>query len=134
MDPKSKNRFTLKFILSYAVLGVLAILAAFFIYDEFKSYASAKNQGNSNQKLLKTNKLLTQLYDAENLSKLALQTKKPQDLKSYSRKVDSINSFIDSLKPLAQTNNGKLDSVQELLGGELNLHLNCCFSGEYCVS
>ncbi len=115
MDPKSKNRFTLKIILSYAVLGVLAILAAFFIYDEFKSYASAKNQGNSNQKLLKTNKLLTQLYDAENLSKLALQTKKPQDLKSYSRKVDSINSFIDSLKPLAQTNNGKLDSVQELL-------------------
>ncbi|MBR9855083.1 MAG: hybrid sensor histidine kinase/response regulator, partial [Algicola sp.] len=115
MDPKSKNRFTLKIILSYAVLGVLAILAAFFIYDELKTYTSSKNQGDSNQKLLKTNKLLTQLYDAENLSKLALQTKKPQDLKSYARKVDSINSFIDSLKPLAQTNTGKLDSVQELL-------------------
>ncbi|MDF0715119.1 ATP-binding protein [Muricauda sp. 334s03] len=115
MDPKSKNRFTLKIILSYAVLGILAVLAAFFIYNEFKSYASVKNQGDSNQKLLKTNRLLTQLYDAENLSKLALQTKKPQDLKSYARKVDSINSFIDSLKPLAQTNNGKLDSVQELL-------------------
>ena len=119
MHPKSKKRFTLKIILSYAVLGVLATLAAFFIYNEFKSYASAKNQGESNEKLLKTNRLLTQLYDAENLSKLALQTKKPQDLKYYAQKVDSITQFIDSLKPLAQTNSGslnlRLDSVQELL-------------------
>ncbi|WP_318310609.1 hybrid sensor histidine kinase/response regulator [Flagellimonas crocea] len=119
MHPKSKKRFTFKIILSYVVLGVLASLAAFFIYNEFKSYASAKNQDDSNKKLLMTNRLLTQLYEAENLSKLALQTKKPSDLKSYAQKVDSISQFIDSLKPLAQTSNGnqssKLDSVQELL-------------------
>ncbi|MCR9227453.1 MAG: ATP-binding protein [Flavobacteriaceae bacterium] len=105
--------------MSYVALGMLASLAAFFIYNEFKSYASSKNQDQSNEKLLKTNRLLTQLYDAENLSKLALQTKKPQDLKSYAQKVDSITQFIDSLKPLAQKNyssqSSKLDSVQELL-------------------
>ncbi len=106
MRPKSKNRFALKIILSYAVLGILATLAGFFIYNEFKSYASFQKSEESNQKLLKTNRLLTQLYDAENLSKLALQTKRPKDLQSYAQKVDSINQFIDVLKPLAQTDYG----------------------------
>lgn len=119
MRYKSKNRFTLKIVLSYIVLGVLATLAAFFIYNEFKSYASATNQGDSNKKLLETNRLLTQLYDAENLSKLALQTKNPVDLQSYAQKVDSITQFIESLKPLAKNSKGdqisKLDSVQGLL-------------------
>ncbi len=105
--------------MSYVTLGILASLAAFFIYNEFKSYASSKNQDDSNEKLLKTNRLLTQLYDAENLSKLALQTKKPEDLKSYAQKVDSITAFIDSLKPLVKSDysnqTSKLDSVQELL-------------------
>lgn len=119
MHPRSKNRFTLKIILSYVALGILASLAAFFIYNEFKSYTSTQNRDESNEKLLKTNRLLTQLYDAENLSKLALQTKKPEDLKSYAQKVDSITRFIDSLKPLVQKNqidqSSNLDSVQELL-------------------
>ncbi|MAO15296.1 MAG: hypothetical protein CMH44_00165 [Muricauda sp.] len=119
MHPKSKKRFTLKIVMSYVTLGILASLAAFFIYNEFKSYASSKNQDDSNEKLLKTNRLLTQLYDAENLSKLALQTKKPEDLKSYAQKVDSITAFIDSLKPLVKSDyrnqTSKLDSVQELL-------------------
>jgi len=119
MHPKSKKRFTLKIVMSYVTLGILASLAAFFIYNEFKSYASSKNQDDSNEKLLKTNRLLTQLYDAENLSKLALQTKKPEDLKSYAQKVDSITAFIDSLKPLVRSDysslSSELDSVQELL-------------------
>ncbi|WP_159075798.1 hybrid sensor histidine kinase/response regulator [Muricauda brasiliensis] len=105
--------------MSYVTLGLLASLAAFFIYNEFKSYASSKNQDDSNEKLLKTNILLTQLYDAENLSKLALQTKKPEDLRSYAQKVDSITAFIDSLKPLVRSDysplSSELDSVQELL-------------------
>lgn len=119
MRPTSKNRFALKIILSYAVLGILAALAGFFIYNEFKSYASFQKSEESNQKLLKTNRLLTQLYDAENLSKLALQTKRPEDLQSYAEKVDSITQLIDSLKPKGQTDfgnqNAQLDSIQELL-------------------
>ncbi|RIV70705.1 ATP-binding protein [Flagellimonas aequoris] len=119
MYPRSKKRFTLKIIFSYAVLGVLALLAAYFIYDEFKSYASTQSKGDDNLKLLRTNELLTNLYEAENLSKLALQSKQPKDLKAYAQKVDSITILIDSLKPLAQANLGnqvsKLDSVQHLL-------------------
>ncbi|WP_228236351.1 hybrid sensor histidine kinase/response regulator [Allomuricauda sp. M10] len=119
MYPRSKKRFTLKIIFSYAVLGILALLAAYFIYDEFKSYTATQSKGDDNLKLLRTNELLTNLYEAENLSKLALQSKQPKDLKAYAQKVDSITVLIDSLKPLARTNVGdqvaKLDSVQKLL-------------------
>ncbi len=100
-------------------LGMLALLAAYFIYDEFKNYTSTQTKGDDNLKLLRTNELLTNLYEAENLSKLALQSKQPKDLKAYAQKVDSITALIDSLKPLARTNVGdqvtKLDSVQHLL-------------------
>jgi len=118
MYPKSKKRFTLNIIISYVVLGGLAILAAFFIYGEFKNYTSVKDQEGERKKLLKTNRLLTRLYEGENLSKLALQSKKSKDLKAYAQSVDSINILIDSLKPLTEVDNGTraaLDSVQELL-------------------
>lgn len=119
MYPRSKKRFTFKIISSYVALGVLAVLAAFFIYNEFKSYVSAKTNEGNNAMLLKANKLLTNLYEAENLSKLALQTKKPDDLRAYAQKVDFINTIIDSLKPLANNDPtppiSQLDSVQELL-------------------
>ncbi|WP_051947183.1 hybrid sensor histidine kinase/response regulator [Muricauda sp. MAR_2010_75] len=119
MDHKSKGKFTLKIISSYVVLGVLALLAAGFIYSEFKNYAASQNKEDDSLKLVKTNVLLTNLYEAENLSKLALQTKKPGDLKAYAQKVDSIDALIDSLKPLIDNVTGtqvaKLDSVQKLL-------------------
>ncbi|MEW2920354.1 ATP-binding protein [Muricauda sp. ANG21] len=119
MNRKSKRKFTLKIISSYLVLGLLACLAAAFIYSEFKSYTASQNKEDDSLKLVKTNVLLTNLYEAENLSKLALQTKKTKDLRVYSQKVDSINVLIDSLKPLidnkAGTQVAKLDSVQRLL-------------------
>ncbi|NAY93335.1 response regulator [Muricauda sp. JGD-17] len=119
MRPRSKERFTLRIILSYVVLGILAILAAYFIYGELKSYASSQNQEDGNIKLLRTNKLLTNLYEAESLSKLALQSKKTQDLKAFAKKVDTINKLIDSLKSSENTKQenqvSKLESVQKLL-------------------
>lgn len=118
MYPRSKKRFTFKIISSYVALGILAMLAAFFIYNEFKTYVSGKNSEGDSAKLLHTNRLLSNLYEAENLSKLALKTKKPDDLKAYAVKVDSINTIIDSLKPLVKNPNfliPQLDSVQALL-------------------
>lgn len=119
MDHKSKGKFTLKIISSYVVLGILALLAAAFMYSQFKNYTASQSKEDDSLKLVKTNVLLTNLYEAENLSKLVLQTKNPKNLKAYAQKVDSINSLIDSLKPLVDNGTGhqvtKLDSVQKLL-------------------
>ncbi len=117
MYPKSKQRFILKVIASYSILGVLVLLAAFFIYSEFKEYDSSHNREEDHKKLLKTSALLTELYEAENLSKLVLQTKKRANLKAYARKVDSIFNSIKSIQLLTKDQGQfqKLDSIQKLL-------------------
>lgn len=117
MHPKSRQRFTLKIIASYSILGTLALLAAFFLYSEFENYSSSHNLEQDNLKLLKTSALLTELYEAENLSKLALQTKRRSKLRAYAKKVDSIFLTIKDLQ-LATKNKAqqlRLDSIKRLL-------------------
>nr|WP_298996773.1 ATP-binding protein [uncultured Allomuricauda sp.] len=102
---------------SYFVLVLLGALAGYLIYSEFQTYNAVQNQSTDNQKLLQTNLLLTELHEVENLSKLALQTRKPDALKTYSKKVDSITVMIDSLKVITpeSSQQTRLDSVQHLL-------------------
>lgn len=99
------------------MLVILGILAAYLIYSEFQTYDAVQSQSTDSQKLLQTNLLLTELHEAENLSKLALQTRTSNTLRTYSQKVDSITILIDSLKVLApeSSQKKKLDSVQHLL-------------------
>lgn len=117
MYPKSNNRFTLKIVFSYLVLGILVFLASILIYSEFKSYTISQTKEDHNLKLLKTNTLFAQLYEAENLSKLAIQNGKPKSLKAYARKVDSMAQTLDTLKLLTSNSAHvlKLDSIQKLL-------------------
>ncbi|TMU55403.1 ATP-binding protein [Flagellimonas algicola] len=117
MPPKSKNRFTLKLLSGYVVLGSLVVLGALFIYSEFSSYLDAQHKETGDDKLLQTNQLLTALYEAENLSKLALQDRKKRTFLSYAKKVDSIHMILEGLKVMIQKDIQikKLDSVQGLL-------------------
>ncbi|MEM9078412.1 MAG: ATP-binding protein [Bacteroidota bacterium] len=117
MRPKPKKRFTLKIIVSYLVLAILASLAGYLVFSEFQTYNAIQNQATDNKKLLHTNLLLAELHEAENLSKLALHTGKPKTFKAYSMKVDSIGQLIDSLEVLTPGNiqEKRLDSVRQLL-------------------
>ncbi|WP_420603859.1 ATP-binding protein [Flagellimonas sp.] len=117
MLPRSKNRFTIKIIAGYFILGIIALLAGFFIYAEFNDYLEAHNKESGSVKLLKTNSLLTELYEAENLSKLALQNRKRKNLNAYAKKVDSIFNTIEALKLLTKDSLqiDKLKTVQKLL-------------------
>ncbi|TAI47899.1 hybrid sensor histidine kinase/response regulator [Flagellimonas allohymeniacidonis] len=117
MRPKSRKQFTLKIIAGYLAMGILSLLAGYLIYSEFEDYSTSQVKMQDNQKLLHTNLLLTELYEAENLSKLALQTRKSSELRNYSKKVDSILVIIDSLQLLtpSQSQTQRLDSVQGLL-------------------
>ncbi|MDX1362676.1 MAG: ATP-binding protein [Arenibacter latericius] len=114
---KTKNKFTFKIIFSYLTLGILALVAGYFITTEIKVYVSTEINAENDTKLLKTGSLLTELYQAESLSKLAIQKKSEISFTAYSKKIDSIFISIDSLKLL--TNNDHqikmLDSVQSLL-------------------
>ena len=114
---KSKNKFTLRIVLSYFILGVLALVSSVFILSEIKSYIAIDTSEENDTKLIKTGSLLTQLYEAESLSKLALQSKTKENFTAYAKKIDSVSAEIDALKD-AISNNYQiklLDSVQYLL-------------------
>lgn len=117
MPQDSKNKFTLKIISGYLILGILVVLAGRFIYSEFQTYSDTQQQSDSEKKLLSTNALLAALYEAENQSKLALQNGKRANFLAYSKKVDSIYHSIEALKQMVKSDGQvhKLDSVQQLL-------------------
>lgn len=114
---RSKNKFTLKIIASYLVLALLTAGVGYFIYTEIKTYVSTETNDSNDEKLLKTSSLVTNLYEAESLSKLALQDGSQVKFDAYSKKIDSIQIEIDSLKQLMTGDEQKalLDSLQVLL-------------------
>lgn len=121
MKEESKNNYTFKIIFSYLVLGILALASGYFIYSEINTYLSSETAQDNDAKLLKTGSFLTHLYEAENLSKLALQQKTKENFTAYSQKIDSISMEIETLKQLTNNENQRvlLDSVQVLLKQKL---------------
>lgn len=118
-EPKrSKNTFTLKIVASYLILAVLAAAVGYFIYTEIKTYVFTETTDQNDVKLLRTSTLVTNLYEAESLSKLALQSDTDTVFTAYARRIDSIQLEIDTLKQLMQgfEQKGLLDSLQQLLG------------------
>ena len=118
MNEKSKNRFTIKIMLSYLVLLTLALTSGYFIYVEIQNYMAIDSTDETDVKLLKTGTLVTELYKAESLSKLSLNSTADNNFLLYAQKIDSIKTSIDSLKLLTQGEHqkGLLDSLQVLLG------------------
>lgn len=112
-----KTLSTLKIIISYLLLAVLALLASVFVYGEISDYLKNDTEVRSETKLLMANSLLTKLHEAERLSKLATQSGKEPQFTAYSLKIDSVRSNIDTMKRLAinQQQRYLLDSLKRLL-------------------
>ncbi len=117
MKDESKNRFTFKIIFSYLVLAVLFLVAGYFIYTEIRVILYNETADETDIKLLKTGALVTDLYEAESLSKLALQNKTQANFNAYAAKIDTILMKIDTLVVLSThpQQKNQLDSVQILL-------------------
>lgn len=115
---RSKNKFTLKIVASYLILAILATAVGYFVYTEIKTYISTETSDGNDIKLLRTSTLVTNLYEAESLSKLALQGDANINFDAYALRIDSIQLEIDTLKQLMQgrEQKGLLDSLQLLLG------------------
>ncbi len=122
MGQNKKDRFTIKIVGSYMVLAMLTAIVSFFIYTEIKQYLSTQTGSENDTKLIRTGSLLTGLYEAENLSKLALQTKTRASFTEYEKKIDSILLDIEVLKQDTEQSSQKalLDSIQTLLLERVN--------------
>lgn len=113
----SKNKFTIKIILSYLVLGALAVLVSMFLYSEFKKYTTKTNETNGEKKFMETGTLINLLYETDGFSRLALLTENDTDFEEYMAKTDSLFRKIEEIKQLT-TNDfqlKQLDSVKSLL-------------------
>lgn len=114
---QSKNNFTLKIVTSYLILALLTAGVGYFIYTEVKTYVSTETTDGNDEKLLRTSSLVTNLYEAESLSELALQNNTKISFDAYALKIDSVKLEIDTLKQLmlGQEQKSLLDSLQALL-------------------
>lgn len=114
---RSKKKFTFKIIIGYLILVILAIGVGTFIFPEISVFLGAESAMDKDEKLLKTGILLTNIYETESLSKLALQSKTKNNFTEYVTKVDSLAVEIDALKKITQSNYqlALLDSIQQLL-------------------
>ncbi|MEO1011017.1 MAG: ATP-binding protein, partial [Bacteroidota bacterium] len=104
------------------ILCILAMVSGYFIYSEIRVLANDRPEQENDTKLVKTGALVMALYEAESLSKLALQSKTKKSFTAYAKKIDSIFIEIDTLKWLTGSDfqKAKLDTIQGLLEQKLS--------------
>ncbi|UOB16251.1 hybrid sensor histidine kinase/response regulator [Abyssalbus ytuae] len=114
----SKSRITLKVLLSYFVLALLAIIVGWLILSEIISFSETKkNDTAEKNKMLKVSKILTLMYESEGMARASLQTNSRETLDNYFIKNDTLAIEIDSLSALFENLSQQklLDSVKILL-------------------
>jgi len=112
-----KNHITLKVFFSYLMVSLLAIVAAWFIYNESVIMNKNNNSSKENKKLFEISSLLAHMYESENLAKATLLSTKKKDFNAYTKKNSIITKEIDSLKQFINNNLQvqQLDSIVILL-------------------
>ena len=113
----SKNKFTLKIILGYLVLGTLAVVVGWFLFSEIKNYSRQAEQNSGEKKFIETGTLINLVYKTDGFSRLALLTESDSDFDNYMAKNDSLFDKIEEIKNLTtnQFQRRQLDSVKALL-------------------
>lgn len=110
------NRFTFKIILSYLVLGALAVFVCVFLYTELKDEFEY-DENIEDKKFVEAGTLINSLYETDTYANLALLSLSEEDLDLYFRKNDSLYRKIDQLKKIStsQLQIQQLDSITALL-------------------
>jgi signal transduction histidine kinase/CheY-like chemotaxis protein len=112
-----KNKFTLKIILSYLVIGSLAAVVSLFLYSEYKAYIDDSGKETLNKKFIETGTLINSVYETDGYSRKALLTEKDEDFELYERKMDSLFRLIKKITNLTTSEHQikQLDCVRTLL-------------------
>lgn len=113
----SRNKFTLKIILSYLILIALAVLVGFFLYSEFQNYTAENIEKTGEKKFIETGTLINLVYETDGFSRLALLSESEEDYEKYVVKTDSLFKKIKEIKSLTVNDFQikQLDSVKSLI-------------------
>ncbi len=113
----TKNRFTFKFILSYLVMGALAVAVSYFLYTEYQVYNQAVNDASETDKIIETGALINLMYETDSYGRLAVLTTRKEDFTTYANMVDSLYLSVDEIKEyvIDSAQLVQLDSIKTLL-------------------
>ncbi|HAX16795.1 MAG TPA: hypothetical protein DCX87_14310, partial [Leeuwenhoekiella sp.] len=117
----TKRLITLKVLTGYIMIGLLVVVAIYFIYPQIKTFIyPPKKEQATNQKLTFTSNALSYLYEAETIGRTAMATGSQRQFKEYQVLVDSIKIELDSLQRITDTKeqNEQLDSIKMLLSNK----------------
>lgn len=114
---QAKNEFTLKIILSYLVIGSIAVVVSAFLYSEYNAYINRSTEDTLDQKFIETGTLINSVYETDGFSRIALLTNNEEDFELYKAKTDSLFNQIEYLKTLTPNEYQieQLDCVRTLL-------------------
>lgn len=114
----SRFRITLKVLLGYIALAVLAIAAGWYLYGEIVRYLSLQRESLSNQnKVFRVSELLSELYQNESYARVAVRSEEPENFDVFLSHNEQLVEKIDLLKDILPDAGQAvlIDSTQTLL-------------------
>jgi signal transduction histidine kinase/DNA-binding response OmpR family regulator len=114
----SRFQITLKVLLGYTMVAVLAIVAGWYLYAETKKFLSLQNASIADQnKVVFVSELLSQLYENESFARLAVRAENADAFDSFLAQNEHLIAKTDSLKLLISDKNqaALIDSTKALL-------------------
>lgn len=113
---KSSNRkITIKVLLGYIILGLLAGISGWLVLSEFGNFSSTQTDDlKERHKLIKISGLIADIYKNESLARAALQLNTEEHFSAYMTQNDSLSITIDTLMVLVNNDYQKalLDSIK----------------------
>ena len=129
-----KQRITLKVLIGYLILGVLATISGSLVLSEIKTFTELQHQDISDRnKIVKVGSLIADIYKNESLARAAIELNSTNQFNEYVKENKELLLKIDSINVIANnsTQEAILDSVKLFINEKLknitdlkNLKLN----------
>jgi len=114
----SKNKITVKLIISYALVLILSAFAFVLFYQQLIRFTETSNQSiDFNEHVFLISETITDLYEVESLGRNLIKNYDSIALRKYKFKISAINESIDQLvfKYSDTSQRTKINSIKDLL-------------------
>lgn len=111
----SNRKITLKVLLGYIILGLLAAVSGWLVFSELGNFTATQTDDlKERHKLIKISGLVADIYENESLARAALQLNTEEKFSAYISQNDSLINTIDTLIVLVNNpyQQALLDSVK----------------------
>ncbi|ALJ05619.1 hypothetical protein APS56_10990 [Pseudalgibacter alginicilyticus] len=119
---QSKHRITLKVLVGYIILGILATISGFLVLSEIKTFTQLKKQDISDRNtIVKTSSLIADIYKNESIARAAIQLNSTIRFNEYLSENEKLIFKIDTLQSIVSNTSQVfiLDSIKLIIDKKL---------------